>query len=73
MTNDGLSVYYEQARGKTVFGIAATPYLWIDDMQHDQYRPALPFDMLLVTIHVVLVSFSFVTSQITNDGLSVYY
>jgi hypothetical protein len=28
---------------KTVVGIAATPKLWIQDMDYDQYRPATPF------------------------------
>jgi hypothetical protein len=39
-------------------------------MQYDQYRPVLPFDILLVTIHVLLYSFLFVTSRKTNDGPS---
>jgi hypothetical protein len=41
-------------------------------MEYDQYRHVLPFDMLLVTIHVHLDSFFIVTSPISNeDGLSV--
>jgi hypothetical protein len=28
---------------KTVMGIAATSFLWIEDMEYDQYRPILPF------------------------------
>jgi hypothetical protein len=37
-----------------VVDIAATAFLWIEHMEYDQYRPVLPFDMLLVTIHVLL-------------------
>jgi hypothetical protein len=53
----------EASKRKTVVGIAATAKLWIDD----QYRPVLPFYILLVTIHVLLDSFSFVTSRMTNN------
>jgi hypothetical protein len=41
-------------------------------MEYDQYRPVLPFYILLVTIHVFLESF-FVTSRMTNDSHHVNY
>jgi hypothetical protein len=41
-------------KGKTEVGITATAFLWVDHMAYDQYRPALPFDILLITIHVLL-------------------
>jgi hypothetical protein len=39
---------------KTEVGITATAFLWVDHMAYDQYRPALPIDILLLTIHVLL-------------------
>jgi hypothetical protein len=41
---------------KTVVGITATTKLWIQGMDHDQYKPATPFDTLLVPLHVLLQS-----------------
>jgi hypothetical protein len=39
---------------KTVVGIAGTDYLWIQEMEYDQYRPATSGKML-VPIHLVLL------------------
>jgi hypothetical protein len=50
-------------------GIAATASLWIQDMDYDQYRPARPFDTLLVPIHVLFQSLWFNSSPVTNYGL----
>jgi hypothetical protein len=61
----------EASKRKTVFGIASSAFLWIDHVKYVQYRPDLPFDMLMVTIHVLHDSFLFVTSPITDDGLCV--
>jgi hypothetical protein len=41
------------------------------DMEYDPYRHVLPYDMLLVTMHVLLYSSLIFTSPMTNDGLSV--
>jgi hypothetical protein len=41
---------------KTVCGITATAFLWIECMEYDQYRPVLQSDTLLVTIHLLLDS-----------------
>jgi hypothetical protein len=59
-------------------GITTSAFLIIEHMQYAQYPPASPFDMLLVTIyvlgtgnHICAWSFSFFTTPMTNDGLSV--
>jgi hypothetical protein len=59
------------SKTKAVVDIAATAFLWIEHTEYDQYRPALPFDMLLVIIHLLLYSFLFFMSPKTNDGVSV--
>jgi hypothetical protein len=61
------------SKTKTVGYIPAIAFLWIQHMEYDQYSPALPFDMLLVTIHVLFHSFSLLTSLMANGGLSVNY
>jgi hypothetical protein len=43
----------------------------MNDMEYDQYRPALPFKSKLALIHVDLDSFLIVSSPILNDGLCV--
>jgi hypothetical protein len=48
-------------------GITATAFLSMNDMDYDQYRPALLFKNKLAFIHVV-VDLIF-TSPISNDGL----
>jgi hypothetical protein len=63
----------EASKRKTILGIIASILLWIYHMEYDQYRPVLPFHILLVTIHVFLHSFLFVTSAMTNDGPSVIW
>jgi hypothetical protein len=45
--------------------------LQMEHMEYAQYPPASPFDMMLVTIHVLHHSAIFFTSPMTNDGLSV--
>jgi hypothetical protein len=56
------SVSTGRKQEETVLGIAASAILLIDDMDYDQYRLVIPFDILLVTINVLINSFSFFTS-----------
>jgi hypothetical protein len=58
-----------KGESNTVVGIEATAYLWIQDMDYDQYRPATPFDTLLVPIHGFLKSLWLNSSQVANEGL----
>jgi hypothetical protein len=51
--------------------IAATAYLWIQDMDYDEYRPATPLDTLLLPIHVLFWSLWLNSSPGANDGLLV--
>jgi cysteine sulfinate desulfinase/cysteine desulfurase-like protein len=44
------------SNSKTVVGIEATAYLWIQDMDYHQYRPAKPFKNKLAFIHLLLQS-----------------
>jgi hypothetical protein len=37
-------------------------------MDYDQYRPASPFDTLLVPIHVLPGHFNLILSPVKNDG-----
>jgi hypothetical protein len=55
-------------------GIAAImASFWIQDLNYDQYRPAIPFDTLLVPIHMLLQSLWLHSSLLTNDCLHVKY
>jgi hypothetical protein len=59
-----------RSNSKTVVSIAATAKLRIQDMDYGQYRPALPFENMLVLIHVPLQSLWLGSSlQVANDGL----
>jgi hypothetical protein len=54
---------------KTLVGIAASAYLWIQNMDYDQYRQATPFKNMLALIHVLLQSLWLNSSPVTNDGV----
>jgi hypothetical protein len=44
------------SKRKTVVDIAASIFLFTEHIEYDQYLPAPPFDMMLITIHVLLDS-----------------
>jgi hypothetical protein len=48
-------------------------FFWTHSMEYDQYRPAIPFDTLLVPIAVLCQSLWLHLSPLTNDGLRVKY
>jgi hypothetical protein len=58
-----------------IVGIAAMASftLLIKDIKYEQYRPAIPFDTLLVPIHMLLQSLQLHSSLVTNGGLRVKY
>jgi hypothetical protein len=57
------------SNSKTVVAIVATAYLWIQDMDYDQYWPAT-VGKLLVLIHVMLLQSLWLhSSPAAKDGL----
>jgi hypothetical protein len=46
----------EQATPKQWWALQQLPFLSIQDTKYDPYKPATPFDTLLVPIHMLLQS-----------------